>query len=314
MHVAFDTELDLRPYVRQFNKQVQHAHQQEQQQQQQQGNGHPHTEIPVTVPHYNLCAVVNHYGSLGGGHYTAYAKLPGGGKVSSNSSADDTSSAERAALGGKEGGAGPSRDTQGARWYSFDDSYVSPIDEREVCSPAAYLLFYRRTPDMMSEEQDPELLHRLRSIKEQREQEKLQREQQQQQQLKQQQHEEQQQQQQQEQQQQHEEQQQQQQQEQQQHQQHQEQQQAQELPEQQEQPWRYESSHHGLLGKDFLPDFDHMNKVWQSTHAGQTEPGEDGTGGDDADAESGMVTGNEDEGQAESAMDASDSCKSHLAH
>lgn len=31
----------------------------------------------MAVPHYSLCAVVNHYGSLGGGHYTAYAKLPG---------------------------------------------------------------------------------------------------------------------------------------------------------------------------------------------------------------------------------------------
>eukprot|EP00967_Tisochrysis_lutea_P125580 scaffold211305_cov21-Tisochrysis_lutea.AAC.1 len=54
------------------------------------------------------------------------------------------------------------------RWFSFDDSYVSPIDEKDVCSPAAYLLFYRRTPDMMREEQDPELLQKLRSIKEER--------------------------------------------------------------------------------------------------------------------------------------------------
>ncbi len=28
-------------------------------------------------PMYDLYAVSNHYGSLGGGHYTAYARIPG---------------------------------------------------------------------------------------------------------------------------------------------------------------------------------------------------------------------------------------------
>lgn len=28
-------------------------------------------------PVYDLYAVSNHYGSLGGGHYTAYARIPG---------------------------------------------------------------------------------------------------------------------------------------------------------------------------------------------------------------------------------------------
>lgn len=30
------------------------------------------------------------------------------------------------------------------RWYNFDDSHVSPINEEEVKSAAAYVLFYRR--------------------------------------------------------------------------------------------------------------------------------------------------------------------------
>lgn len=30
------------------------------------------------------------------------------------------------------------------RWYNFDDSQVVPIDEEEVKSAAAYVLFYRR--------------------------------------------------------------------------------------------------------------------------------------------------------------------------
>ncbi|KAI9141081.1 hypothetical protein BKA69DRAFT_1038720 [Paraphysoderma sedebokerense] len=58
---------------------------------------------------YDLYAVSNHFGGLGGGHYTAYAKNP----------IDN-------------------------RWYDFDDSSVQPISESKVKSPAAYLLFYRR--------------------------------------------------------------------------------------------------------------------------------------------------------------------------
>lgn len=30
------------------------------------------------------------------------------------------------------------------RWYSFDDSHISPINEDDVKSAAAYVLFYRR--------------------------------------------------------------------------------------------------------------------------------------------------------------------------
>ncbi|CAA7391267.1 unnamed protein product [Spirodela intermedia] len=58
---------------------------------------------------YELYAVINHYGGLGGGHYTAYAKLP------------------------KEN-----------RWYHFDDSHVSPVSGDSVRTAAAYVLFYRR--------------------------------------------------------------------------------------------------------------------------------------------------------------------------
>jgi len=59
---------------------------------------------------YDLYAVSNHFGGLGGGHYTAYVRLPGA-----------------------DGG-----------WFNFDDSRASgPVSESEVVSPAAYLLFYR---------------------------------------------------------------------------------------------------------------------------------------------------------------------------
>ncbi|XP_043723050.1 ubiquitin carboxyl-terminal hydrolase 9-like isoform X2 [Telopea speciosissima] len=58
---------------------------------------------------YELYAISNHYGGLGGGHYSAYAKL-----------IDED------------------------RWYHFDDSHVSPVTEDEIRTSAAYVLFYRR--------------------------------------------------------------------------------------------------------------------------------------------------------------------------
>ncbi|KAH0879144.1 hypothetical protein HID58_066538 [Brassica napus] len=58
---------------------------------------------------YELYAVSNHYGGMGGGHYTAYAKLMDENK-----------------------------------WYDFDDSRVSPVDESEIKTSAAYVLFYQR--------------------------------------------------------------------------------------------------------------------------------------------------------------------------
>ncbi|KAJ0968755.1 hypothetical protein J5N97_021632 [Dioscorea zingiberensis] len=58
---------------------------------------------------YELYAISNHYGGLGGGHYSAYAKL-----------IDEDS------------------------WYDFDDSHVSPVNEDSIKTSAAYVLFYQR--------------------------------------------------------------------------------------------------------------------------------------------------------------------------
>ncbi|XP_021720584.1 ubiquitin carboxyl-terminal hydrolase 8-like [Chenopodium quinoa] len=61
---------------------------------------------------YVLYAISNHYGSLGGGHYTAFVHHGGG------------------------------------RWYDFDDSNVYPISEEKIKTSAAYVLFYRRVADI----------------------------------------------------------------------------------------------------------------------------------------------------------------------
>lgn len=62
--------------------------------------------------HYMLYAVSNHYGSMGGGHYTAFVHHGGD------------------------------------QWYDFDDSRVSPIPEDKIKTSAAYVLFYRRVVDV----------------------------------------------------------------------------------------------------------------------------------------------------------------------
>ncbi|XP_040187050.1 ubiquitin carboxyl-terminal hydrolase 43 isoform X2 [Rana temporaria] len=58
---------------------------------------------------YDLYAVCNHHGSLQGGHYTAYC-----------------------------------RNSLDARWYGYDDSNVELVQEDEVCTRGAYLLFYQK--------------------------------------------------------------------------------------------------------------------------------------------------------------------------
>lgn len=58
---------------------------------------------------YELYALTNHYGGMGSGHYTAHIKL-----------LDEN------------------------RWYNFDDSHISAINEEDVKSAAAYVLFYKR--------------------------------------------------------------------------------------------------------------------------------------------------------------------------
>ncbi|KAL8998480.1 MAG: hypothetical protein Q9188_006095 [Gyalolechia gomerana] len=64
-------------------------------------------------PIYDLFAVDNHYGGLGGGHYTAFAKNFFDGK-----------------------------------WYEYNDSQVTRRpNPQQVVSSAAYLLFYRRRSD-----------------------------------------------------------------------------------------------------------------------------------------------------------------------
>uniref|UniRef100_A0A672UYV6 Ubiquitin carboxyl-terminal hydrolase 19 n=1 Tax=Strigops habroptila TaxID=2489341 RepID=A0A672UYV6_STRHB len=68
------------------------------------------------LPVYDLYAVINHYGGMIGGHYTAYARLP------------NDKNSQRSDVG----------------WRLFDDSTVTTVDESQVVTRYAYVLFYRR--------------------------------------------------------------------------------------------------------------------------------------------------------------------------
>ncbi|XP_041129479.1 ubiquitin carboxyl-terminal hydrolase 19-like isoform X8 [Polyodon spathula] len=67
-------------------------------------------------PIYDLYGVINHYGGMIGGHYTAYARLP------------SDKNSQRSDVG----------------WRLFDDSTVTTVEESQVVTRYAYVLFYRR--------------------------------------------------------------------------------------------------------------------------------------------------------------------------
>ncbi|EGR29915.1 ubiquitin carboxyl-terminal hydrolase family protein, putative [Ichthyophthirius multifiliis] len=56
---------------------------------------------------YNLYGVVNHFGGIGGGHYTAYC-------------------------------------LNEDNWYCFDDSSVNKVNKKDICTEASYILFYKK--------------------------------------------------------------------------------------------------------------------------------------------------------------------------
>ncbi|WFD20311.1 ubiquitinyl hydrolase 1 [Malassezia caprae] len=90
----------------------------------------PHDDaVEADLPVYDLYAVDNHFGGLGGGHYTAFAKNPLDG-----------------------------------RWYNYDDSSVRPVsDPASVKSSAAYVLFYRRRTARALGGKSREMIDRLKA-------------------------------------------------------------------------------------------------------------------------------------------------------
>lgn len=88
---------------------------------------------------YDLFAVDNHYGGIGGGHYTSYVK----------NFVDN-------------------------KWYYYDDSRVSATSPEKSITGAAYLLFYRRrTSNFLGGERLSELIEKSREEHDEREKQEL---------------------------------------------------------------------------------------------------------------------------------------------
>ena len=100
------TGLDLRKYCPSLNNDGDNA-----------ANGSSGKNISSSSV-YDLYAVINHFGGIMGGHYTAYARLPAEGRETWRSELP---------------------------WRLFDDSHVTPVSrESDVVTRNAYVLFYVR--------------------------------------------------------------------------------------------------------------------------------------------------------------------------
>ncbi|KAL7572519.1 hypothetical protein ACA910_000343 [Epithemia clementina (nom. ined.)] len=119
---------------------------------------------------YDLIAVMNHYGSMTGGHYVATCKATSCGKDGREEVAynfnglgttmletEGTDTATGWRLGGRAKAAETNQGKESASlasravaesaeplWLQFDDELVDPIPPRQVVSEMAYVLFYRR--------------------------------------------------------------------------------------------------------------------------------------------------------------------------
>ncbi|XP_058447115.1 ubiquitin carboxyl-terminal hydrolase 20 [Malaya genurostris] len=73
-----------------------------------------HKDCKSDVTSYDLCAVICHHGTVGGGHYTSFAKHDPTGK-----------------------------------WFEFDDQLVTQVSPEDVQNCEAYVLFYRKNNTKM---------------------------------------------------------------------------------------------------------------------------------------------------------------------
>ncbi|XP_062559535.1 ubiquitin carboxyl-terminal hydrolase 20 isoform X2 [Armigeres subalbatus] len=74
-----------------------------------------HKDCKSEVSSYDLCAVICHHGTVGGGHYTSFAKHDPTGK-----------------------------------WFEFDDQLVTQVSPEDVQNCEAYVLFYRKNNSKMT--------------------------------------------------------------------------------------------------------------------------------------------------------------------
>ena len=104
-------------------------------------------------PFADLYAVSNHSGGTGGGHYYTYARTRSKRKVAEwcPPPPPPPPPPPRPNRSGRDVVALPPSPLSPFLWlprrFNYNDSYVSPMDARNIRTPAAYVLFYeRRSP------------------------------------------------------------------------------------------------------------------------------------------------------------------------
>ncbi|KRT80908.1 Peptidase, partial [Oryctes borbonicus] len=125
-HVTFPTLLDLAPYCSKRSQSL------------------PTFEVGQTQVLYSLYGVVEHSGSIHGGHYVAYIKVrPKLEKTSYRWQFLPKNQKERKPSDGLKGAQGIP-DVPPGKWYYVSDSHVTEVQESKVLNAQAYLLFYER--------------------------------------------------------------------------------------------------------------------------------------------------------------------------
>ena len=95
------------------------------------------------LPSYDLYAVINHYGGMIGGHYTACARLPND-RSSQRSDVGEGTRSQQDRWEGCWCRVCSHSSHLAIGWRLFDDSTVTTVDESQVVTRYAYVLFYRR--------------------------------------------------------------------------------------------------------------------------------------------------------------------------
>lgn len=122
--VKFSTLLDLGPFCSKRSQSL------------------PTVNAGQTEVLYSLYGVVEHSGSIHGGHYVSYVKVRA--PLEENSPRWHFIPKNQKELLNNQLGASEKPEPPAGKWYYISDSYVSEVTESKVLSAQAYILFYER--------------------------------------------------------------------------------------------------------------------------------------------------------------------------
>lgn len=123
-HVSFPTLLDIAPFCSKRSQNL------------------PTFEQGQTKVLYSLYGVVEHSGSIHGGHYVAYVKVRP--KLEDNSYRWNFLPKNQKDKTASDKGASSEPQIPPGKWYYVSDSHVAEVQESKVLRAQAYLLFYER--------------------------------------------------------------------------------------------------------------------------------------------------------------------------